>query len=288
MKLVKMHGIGNDYIFADCLGGGENAKKLAADPHEFAVKISDRHTGVGSDGLILICPSDNADCEMRVYNADGSYAYMCGNGVRCVGKYLYDNGYINKDTADIESGGKVRHLKLITENGVCTGARVNMGKPSEMDVILPSDEGGKACAQKKEAGYTAEIKGREYTLVSMGNPHAVTFTDSADAVEIEKAGPEAEHDAIFPDRANIEFAEVTGPNALKMRVWERGSGETMACGTGACAAAAASIIKGRCRPGKVTVELKGGTLVTEWDGKDGDVYMTGPAEYICEINNFKI
>ena len=275
MKLVKMHGIGNDYIFADCM------QEQLADPESLSVKISDRHFGVGSDGLILICPSEKADCEMKVYNADGSYAYMCGNGIRCVGKYLYDNGYINKDTLDVESGGSIKHLKLTIENGVCTGARVNMGAP-----VYPIP--GILQGSKGLNGYIANIQGRDFTLVSMGNPHAVTFVDDTDAIEIEKAGPIIEHDAIFPDRANVEFIEQTGENTLKMRVWERGSGETWACGTGACASAVAAILNGYCEPGKITVNLKGGTLVIEWDGKGGDVYMTGPAEYVCEIKNFNM
>lgn len=267
MKLVKMHGIGNDYVFADCIN------EAIEDPAALSIKISDRHFGVGSDGLILICPSEKAEYEMRVYNADGSYAQMCGNGIRCVGKYLFDNGYVVSDSVDIESGGKVKHLKLIIEDGVCVGAKVDMGKPEVA-------EGKCIC--------TAAGKCHELTCVSVGNPHAVEFVDDTDAVEIEKTGPAIEKHELFPDRTNVEFVEIIDRHTVKMRVWERGSGETFACGTGAVASAVAAIVNGLCDPGEITVHLKGGDLRITWDGKSGNAFKEGSASYVFEIKDLQI
>ncbi|MFR1517226.1 MAG: diaminopimelate epimerase [Clostridia bacterium] len=273
MKLVKMHGIGNDYVYADCIN------EVLEDPAGLSVRIADRHFGVGSDGLILICPSDKADYEMRVYNADGSYAQMCGNGIRCVGKYLYDNGYLRKDTVDIESGGSVKHLQLLIENGVCIGARVDMGRPA-----IPGIAG------KSDPHAILQAGGREHvlTLVSMGNPHAVEFVEDTEAVEIETIGPRIEHDPIFPDRTNVEFVQCLDAHTIRMRVWERGSAETYACGTGAVASAVASILNGYCEAGDITVHLKGGDLRITWDGKDGHAYMAGPASYVFEIKDLQL
>ena len=273
MKFVKMHGIGNHYVFADCV------RDTIEDPAGLSVRLSDRHFGVGSDGLILICPSERADFEMRVYNADGSYAQMCGNGIRCVGKYLYDNGYVRKDTVDIESGGSVKHLQLLIEKGVCTGARVDMGKP-----VIPGLPGKSDPHVVLQAGGQAH----QLTLVSMGNPHAVEFVENPDAVEIETIGPLIEHDKIFPDRTNVEFVQRMDAHTIKMRVWERGSGETFACGTGAVASAVASILNGYCDAGEITVHLKGGTLQIFWDEKEGNAFMSGPASYVFEIHDLQL
>lgn len=273
MKLVKMHGIGNDYVYADCLHEKMN------DPAGLSVKISDRHFGVGSDGLILICPSERAEYEMQVYNADGSRAQMCGNGIRCVGKYLYDNGYVKKDTVDIESGGSIKHLRLNIENGVCIGACVDMGQPQ-----IP----GNAGLSEPRVSIDIDKNTYELTLVSMGNPHAVTYVNDTDMADIERIGPRIERHPIFPDRTNVEFVQIEDSHTIKMRVWERGSNETYACGTGAAAAAVASILNGYCESGAVTVHLKGGDLRILWDGKDGNVFMEGPAAYVFEIKDLQI
>ena len=272
MKLVKMHGLGNDYVYADCI------EEMIENPSELAIKLSDRHFGVGSDGLILICPSKKAEFEMRLYNADGSYGLMCGNGIRCVGKYLYDNGYVTKDCVDVESGGQVKHLKLKIEDGVCVGSRVDMGVP-----LIPGVKGW------KEAHADLEVDGEIHnlTLVDMGNPHGVKFIDDVDKLEIEKIGPKLENHKFFPDRANIEFIQVVDDHTLNMRVWERGSGETFACGSGATAAAVAAILNGYCKPGDVTVHLLGGDLRISWDGK-GSAFMEGPATYVFEITNLNL
>lgn len=273
MRLVKMHGIGNDYVFADCI------KEKMENPAELAVRISDRHFGVGSDGLILICPSERADYEMRVYNADGSYARMCGNGIRCVGKYLYDNGYVRGDTVAIESGGSVKRLRLLIENGICTGAQVDMGKPESPGI-----------AGRRDAHAVLKIGAEQHrlTLVSVGNPHAVEFVEDTDSVALEQLGPLIEHHELFPDRTNVEFVQCIDAHTIKMRVWERGSGETFACGTGAVASAVASILDGRCEAGEITVHLKGGDLRIAWDGKDGPAFMEGPASYVFEIQDLRL
>jgi diaminopimelate epimerase len=272
MKLVKMHGLGNDYVYADCIN------EMIENPAELAIKISDRHFGVGSDGLILICPSKKAEFEMRLYNADGSYALMCGNGIRCVGKYLYDNGYVTKDYVDIESGGQVKHLKLKIENGECVASVVDMGVP-----LIPGVKGW------TDSHVQLEVDGEmhDLTLVDMGNPHGVKFIDDVESLEIEKIGPKLEKHEFFPDRANIEFIQVVDDHTLNMRVWERGSGETFACGTGATAAAVAAILNGYCKPGEVLVHLRGGDLLITWDGK-GSAFMEGSATYVFEITNLNL
>lgn len=288
MKLVKMHGLGNDYVYADCINGIPEA--IAKDIEGFTRKISDRHFGVGSDGLILICPpsseNNGAEFEMKLYNADGSYALMCGNGIRCVGKFLYDNGYVKQDVVNVESGGSVKHLKLKIENGVCIGSKVDMGVPR-----IPGVPGW------NDSHVDLEVDGEIHnlTLVDMGNPHGVKFIDDVKNLEIEKIGPKLENHPFFLNRANIEFIQVVDDHTLNMRVWERGSGETFACGTGATAAAVAAILNGYCKPGDITVHLLGGDLVISWsgqasssDGVDCNAYMEGPATYVFEINNLKI
>ena len=267
MKFTKMHGIGNDYVYMDC------TKERLENPGEIARLVSDRHKGIGSDGLILIQSSDEADFEMAMYNADGSYGKMCGNGIRCVAKYVYDNGLTDKTEISVISGGAVKYLKLTVENGKVKKVRVNMGepilKPSEIPVV---GDGDKLVA----VPIVVDNQVYEMTCVSMGNPHAVVFLDDVENLKIEEIGPRFEQHERFPDRVNTEFVERIDRKNLKMRVWERGSGETMACGTGACATAVAAILNGYVER-DVTVHLLGGDLEISWDETDNCVYMTGPA-----------
>ena len=267
MKFTKMHGIGNDYVYMDC------TKERLENPGEIARLVSDRHKGIGSDGLILIQSSDEADFEMAMYNADGSYGKMCGNGIRCVAKYVYDNGLTDKTEISVISGGAVKYLKLTVENGKVKKVRVNMGepilKPSEIQVV---GDGDKLVA----VPIVVDNQVYEMTCVSMGNPHAVVFLDDVENLKIEEIGPRFEQHERFPDRVNTEFVERIDRKNLKMRVWERGSGETMACGTGACATAVAAILNGYAER-DVTVHLLGGDLEIRWDETDNCVYMTGPA-----------
>ena len=267
MKFTKMHGIGNDYVYMDC------TKERLENPGEIARLVSDRHKGIGSDGLILIQSSDEADFEMAMYNADGSYGKMCGNGIRCVAKYVYDNGLTDKTEISVISGGAVKYLKLTVENGKVKKVRVNMGepilKPSEIPVV---GDGDKLVA----VPIVVDNQVYEMTCVSMGNPHAVVFLDDVENLKIEEIGPRFEQHERFPDRVNTEFVERIDRKTLKMRVWERGSGETMACGTGACAVAVASILAGHTED-EVEVELLGGCLQIRWDREKNRVFMTGPA-----------
>ena len=267
MKFTKMHGIGNDYVYMDC------TKERLENPGEIARLVSDRHKGIGSDGLILIQSSDEADFEMAMYNADGSYGKMCGNGIRCVAKYVYDNGLTDKTEISVMSGGAVKYLKLTVENGKVKKVRVNMGepilKPSEIPVV---GDGDKLVA----VPIVVDNQVYEMTCVSMGNPHAVVFLDDVENLKIEEIGPRFEQHERFPDRVNTEFVERIDRKNLKMRVWERGSGETMACGTGACATAVAAILNGYAER-DVTVHLLGGDLEISWDETDNCVYMTGLA-----------
>ena len=267
MKFTKMHGIGNDYVYMDC------TKERLENPGEIARLVSDRHKGIGSDGLILIQSSDEADFEMAMYNADGSYGKMCGNGIRCVAKYVYDNGLTDKTEISVISGGAVKYLKLTVENGKVKKVRVNMGepilKPSEIPVV---GDGDKLVA----VPIVVDNQVYEMTCVSMGNPHAVVFLDDVENLKIEEIGPRFEQHERFPDRVNTEFVERIDRKNLKMRVWERGSGETLACGTGACATAVAAILNGYAER-DVTVHLLGGDLEISWDETDNCVYMTGPA-----------
>ena len=267
MKFTKMHGIGNDYVYMDC------TKERLENPGEIARLVSDRHKGIGSDGLILIQSSDEADFEMAMYNADGSYGKMCGNGIRCVAKYVYDNGLTDKTEIGVISGGAVKYLKLTVENGKVKKVRVNMGepilKPSEIPVV---GDGDKLVA----VPIVVDNQVYEMTCVSMGNPHAVVFLDDVENLKREEIGPRFEQHERFPDRVNTEFVERIDRKNLKMRVWERGSGETMACGTGACATAVAAILNGYAER-DVTVHLLGGDLEISWDETDNCGYMTGPA-----------
>ena len=272
MKFTKMQGIGNDYVYVDCF------QETVENPGEVAKIVSDRHFGIGSDGLILIKPSDVADFEMDMYNSDGSRGAMCGNGIRCVAKYVYDYGLTDKTSITVNTASGIKYLDLTIENGKAVQIRVNMGTPIlEASKIPVISEKEKVIDEPIVAGE------KEYriTAVSMGNPHAVTYIDDVKGLDIEKIGPQFEHHSIFPDRVNTEFVKVLDRNTVEMRVWERGAGETLACGTGACAVAVASIINGYTED-EVTVKLLGGDLTIYWDRKENMVYMTGPAEVVFD------
>ena len=266
-KFVKMQGAGNDYIYFDCFEGKPE------DIPALAVRLSDRHKGIGGDGLVLICRSDVADAKMRMFNADGSEGNMCGNAIRCVGKYLYDENVCRKEELSVETKSGIKYLRLYIENGKVKRVRVDMGKadfdPKSLPVLL---EGEAVDRPVKIAGGLHRI-----TCVSMGNPHCVLFEDP-DGADLERIGPLFENAPLFPERVNTEFVKVIGKNALKMRVWERGSGETMACGTGACAAAAAACACGKCDAAQdILVQLRGGDLVIH---VGETVFMTGEAEKV--------
>lgn len=274
MKFTKMHGCGNDYIY---INGAE--EKIAQEKKpELVRRLSDRHFGIGGDGVIFINPSEEADFEMEMYNADGSRAEMCGNGIRCVGKYVYDNGLTDRITLSVISAGKTKYLDLSVEDGKVKSVTVNMGEPeftpSEIPVI--SD-------QAIVLDEPITVNGQEYrmTCVSMGNPHAVVFMDDVSGLEIEKVGPYFENHERFPKRINTEFVKIIDRNHVEMRVWERGTGETLACGTGCCATVAACIVNGRTNH-KVAVRVLGGEIVIDWVKKENCIYMTGPAETVFE------
>lgn len=272
MHFTKMHGIGNDYVYVNCL------KEQVDNPGEVAKRISDRHFGIGSDGLILIKPSDKADFYMQMYNADGSEGKMCGNGIRCVAKYVYDYGLTSKTTITIETLAGIKTLELTVKGDKVKLVRVNMGRPELRPEHIPAHFEGDACISRPIlAG------GKEYavTCVSMGNPHAVVYMDDVEHLDIGEIGPEFENHAMFPDRVNTEFVKVIDRQTLQMRVWERGAGETYACGTGACAVAVASVLNGYTQE-KVTVQLLGGDLQIYWDRGADTVYMTGPAQTVFE------
>ena len=273
MKFTKMHGIGNDYVYVNCF------KETVEDPCSVAKFVSDRHFGIGSDGLILIKPSDIADCEMDMYNADGSQGAMCGNGIRCVAKYAYDYGIVDKKeiTVATKSGIKTLQLTVGDDNKVQL-VRVNMGKPELIAANIPV-----IADTEKVIDAPIMVDGVEYhmTAVSMGNPHAVVCVDDVDSFALETIGPKFEHNSCFPDRVNTEFIRVLDRQNVQMRVWERGSGETWACGTGACAVAVACILNGYTDR-EVTVHLRGGDLKIFWDETSQDVYMTGPATTVFD------
>ena len=273
MKFTKMHGTGNDYIYVN------GFEEKLENPSEAAVKLSDRRFGIGSDGLILILPSDVADCRMEMFNADGSIGKMCGNGIRCVAKYVYDRGLVKKDVLRVETRSGVKTLQLRVEDGKVASVRVNMGQPEldpeKIPVLFSKDR------MVDEEVYTPSGNVWRVTCVSMGNPHAVIFVDDVEGLNLPAIGPEMEKHAMFPERANIEFAQVTGPHEVQMRVWERGSGETLACGTGACACAVASVLTGKADR-DVTVHLRGGDLHVFWDPDTDDVYLEGPAAFVFD------
>lgn len=272
MKFTKMHGIGNDYVYVNCL------QEKVEDPSGTARKISDRHFGIGSDGLILIKPSEKADFQMDMYNADGSKGAMCGNGIRCVAKYVYDYGLTDKTSIAVETGSGIKYLDLTVENNKVTMVKVDMGEPDLTASHIPIK------AQTEQViDEPIEVDGKTYRItgVSMGNPHGVVFLDDIDSLDIEKIGPSFENHVRFPDRINTEFVQLDNRSHVRMRVWERGSGETLACGTGACAVAVACVLNGLTQR-EVTVSLRGGDLKICWDEKDGHVYMTGPATVVFD------
>ena len=277
IPFIKMHGIGNDYIYIDALRGETPRYLEEGLLPDLTRKISDRHFGVGSDGLILILPSDIADFRMRIFNSDGSEAKMCGNGIRCVGKYVYDLGFTEKTDLIIETESGLRYLKMHKGESGIEMVTVDMGTPAFKRKEIPAS----GEAESIMIDELLEIHGKEFKVngVSMGNPHGVIFIDNVENFPIEIYGPQLEHHSVWPDRANIEFIEKINDSELKMRVWERGSGETMACGTGACAAAVMSHIKGLTND-DVTVHLRGGNLKIKYDRSRNRVYMTGNANFI--------
>ncbi|MBQ3599847.1 MAG: diaminopimelate epimerase [Lachnospiraceae bacterium] len=272
MKFTKMHGCGNDYVYVN--GFQENIEN----PEELAIKVSDRHFGIGSDGLILILPSEVADFRMGMYNADGSEGKMCGNGVRCIGKYVYDYGLTDKTNITVETKGGIKYLDLQVENGKVKTVKVDMGEP-----ILDTKQVPVVFEKEKMIGEKIKVAGKDYemTCVSMGNPHAVVWVDSTKDLEIEKIGPIFEQHEMFPERVNTEFVQVLNAKEVNMRVWERGSGETWACGTGACATAVACILNGKTED-EVLVHLLGGDLLIRYDRQENRIYMTGPATTVFD------
>lgn len=272
MKFTKMHGIGNDYVYVNCFE--ENIRN----PSKLAIRVSDRHFGIGSDGLVLIMPSKKHDFRMRMFNPDGTEAEMCGNAIRCVGKYVYDNGMTDKREITIETLAGVKKLNLNVRSGKVRSVRVDMGEPELEPGKIPVIHGAKRVVNED-----MEIGGKIYkvTCVSMGNPHAVTYHDDIDSLKVDVIGPEFEHSPLFPRGINAEFVEIIDRTTLKMRVWERGTGETLACGTGACAVLVASVLNGVSER-KADVRLRGGDLHVEWNEHDNHVYMTGPAETVFE------
>lgn len=274
MRFTKMQGCGNDYVYVD--GGAEQI------PQEkkpgLVRRLSDRHFGVGSDGVIFINPSEEADFEMEMYNADGTRAEMCGNGIRCVGKFVYDKGLTDKTDITVISAGKIKYLTLLVKEGKVETVRVNMGAPELAAALVPV-----LCDKEQAVDEPIRVQGREYrmTCVSMGNPHAVVFVEDVEAFPIEEIGPYFENHERFPRRTNTEFVKVIDQNTVQMRVWERGTGETLACGTGACATVVACVLNGLTAE-TVRVKLLGGDLTVTWDREADMVYMTGPAVTVFE------
>lgn len=278
MKFTKMHGCGNDYIYIN----GFTEKIAQEDKPDLVRRISDRHFGIGGDGVIFINPSTEADFEMEMYNADGSRAEMCGNGIRCVAKYVYDKGLTDKTDISIISCGQVKYLQLFLKEGKVDSVRVNMGEPelrAERIPVILEPEKRENCV----ISVPITVKGKEYkmTCVSMGNPHAVVFMDDVTNLEIEKIGPRFENHERFPNRINTEFVKVLDRQTVQMRVWERGTGETLACGTGCCATVVACILNG-LTDNTVTVKLLGGEIDITWNRETNLVYMTGPATTVFE------
>lgn len=275
MRFTKMQGLGNDYVYVNCF------KEHIENPAETARRVSDRHFGIGSDGLIMINPSEKADFEMEMYNADGSRGEMCGNGIRCVAKYVYDYGLTDKTSISIETLGGIKYLDLTVKDGRTELVRVNMGEPELSPKLIPIVPEKADDETVIDAPLLAGGKEYRITGVSMGNPHAVVYVDDVEGLEIETIGPEFENHERFPNRMNTEFVKVLDRSTVRMRVWERGSGETLACGTGACAAAVACILNGLTE-NTVTVKLTGGELKIEWDREENLVYMTGPAAVVFD------
>ena len=272
MIFTKMHGLGNDYVCINCF------RERVEDPPGFARTLCDRHYGIGADGLILICPSKVSDFKMEIYNSDGSVAGMCGNGIRCLGKYVYDYRLTGKETLSIETKSGIRNMHLHIQDGKACGAMVDMGVPrlnahsipilSEKDLVINDP---------------IEVQEKNYRMtgISMGNPHAVIFSEEINGISLEETGRELEFHPRFPERANIEFCHVTARDRMEIRVWERGVGETLACGTGACATAVACVLNGKTDD-EVTVKLLGGDLIIRFDRENNKVYMTGPAKVVFD------
>lgn len=272
MKFTKMQGLGNDYVYVNCF------EEKVENPSELAVKVSDRHFGIGSDGLILIRPSEVADFRMTMFNADGSESEMCGNGIRCVGKYVYDYGLTDKTEVSVETLAGIKYLKFLIKDGKVDMVTVNMGEPILKPELVPVVGEGDAVIDSP-----IEVDGKEYkmTCVSMGNPHSVVFVDDVDNFPLHEVGPLFEHHKAFPRRVNAEFCQVIDRTHAKMRVWERGTGETLACGTGTCATAVACILNGKTED-EVTITLLGGVLIIRWDREKNVIYMTGPARVVFD------
>lgn len=274
MRFTKMHGCGNDYIYID----GEKEKIAQEEKPALVRFLSDRHFGIGGDGVIFINPSTEADFEMEMYNADGSRGEMCGNGIRCVGKYVYDKGLTDKITISVISAGKIKYLDMKVDQERVKSVKVNMGAPEFTAKNIPV-----ICDRETAVNEPIIVAGKEYymTCVSMGNPHAVVLLDDVEQLEIEKIGPYFEKHARFPNRINTEFVRIIDRCHVQMRVWERGTGETLACGTGCCATVAACIVNGLTN-NKVAVKVLGGEILIEWDRRENCIYMTGPAETVFD------
>lgn len=272
MKFTKMHGCGNDYVYVNCM------EKMLEDPDKVSRFVSDRHFGVGSDGLILICPSDQADFRMAMYNADGSEGEMCGNGIRCVAKYVYDYGLTDQTSISVETKGGIKYLDLTVKEGKVSLVKVNMGSPILKPSLIPIRSEKE---QFVDEPVTVDGKVYRMTGVSMGNPHVVTFVDDTASLNLEKIGPSFENHELFPNRINTEFVQVLSRHEINMRVWERGSGETLACGTGTCASAVACVLNGKTDE-HLTVHLLGGDLEIFYDCANDTVWMTGPASVVFD------
>ncbi len=273
MNFTKMHGCGNDYVYVDC------TKEMIENPGEVSKKVSHRHFGIGSDGLILICSSDVADFRMAMYNADGSEGAMCGNGIRCVAKYVYDKGLTDKKNLSIETKSGIKKLELTVEDGKVSLVKVNMGAPILKSKDIPVAVDTEECI---DADINVDGKDYKITCVSMGNPHAVTFIDEdVKKFPLDKVGPKFENHPMFPDRVNTEFVQVLNRHEVNMRVWERGSGETFACGTGTCATVVACVLNG-LTDDEITVHLLGGDILVKYDRENDTVWMTGPAAIAFE------
>lgn len=272
MKFTKMEGLGNDYVYVNCF------QEKVENPESLAIKVSDRHFGIGSDGLILIKPSDVADFCMDMYNADGSRSEMCGNGIRCVAKYVYDKGLTDKTSISVETLAGIKYLDLKVENGKVSMVTVNMGSPELVPAKIPVKSDKDILVSEP-----VTVDGEEYkmTCVSMGNPHCVVFVEDTKQFPLEKVGPKFENHELFPNRINAEFIQVLDRKTVNMRVWERGTGETLACGTGACASTVACILN-ELTDEEITLHLLGGDLQVRWDREENLVYMTGPATVVFD------
>lgn len=272
MRFTKMHGIGNDYIFINCF------EEFVSDPSRLAILMSRPHFGVGADGLVLLEPSDCADAAMRIFNADGSEAEMCGNALRCLGKYMYERGLTTKTELVLNTKGGFKQLWLKVENGVVTSIKADMGTPELNPKKIPVDLPGDVVLKHR-----LQVLGQTWflTCVNMGNPHAVLFVRDPEVVDLPTLGPIIEHHPLFPRRTNVEFVRVIKRDVLQMRVWERGAGETLACGTGASAALVAAVLTG-CADRTVQMKLSGGNLTVQWNAEDNHVYQTGPATFVFD------